>query len=1049
MRGVRDQFAIKRRIIAFLCAVCACTFVPPISAETFPLKSYTMADGLAHDRVERIVRDSRGFLWFCTSEGLSRFDGYEFKNYTQDDGLPHRSVLDVLETRSGEMWLATGDGVVLFDPRGRSDRDALKSEDGSPPMFRIFRTQPHSNGQPAAVDDLIEDRNGIIWVATSNGLFKITRADDWELEFFDVPAATQNKNTTFHRLLEDSSGAIWAATESGLYRISADRSKITTLHPMLRVGSIIQDRYGRIWVGSVGGKKGDDQLGLHLFELADGEPRKLRTFQKSDGLYDEIWLNSLLETSTGRILVGIGNALSEYIPDAAPGAPSFRTVTTEGGVVALGEDVAGNVWYSTGSSGVRRLARGGFVNFSAADNLHAKRITSIVSASDGNIYLLAEVNKIHRFDGKTFTVVEPRQMLYQSWGRGSVSFRDRTGAWWIASNQGLQRYPPVTRLEDLASTAPLRTYTTRDGLFSDVIFRLLEDSRGDIWIGSIGNSEDSLTRWDRRNDTIQQYTAAKDGLPRVNAVTAFAEDRAGNIWIGYYSGGLVRYRQGKFETFGAEDNLPPGFIGNIFGDSAGRIWIATTNGGAVRIDDPNADRPRLTNVTTRDGLSSNQATCTTEDNFGRIYISTGRGVNRLDLQTGRIKVFTRADGLPDNIVTQCNREANGALWFGTWNGVARFEPVAEDGELPPPVFLSGLRVNGVPVRNLSQLGETNLDGIELASDQRQLQIDFFALGFGVGETLRYQYKLDRADADWSEPTTQRTVDLSLSPGRYTFLVRAVDADGRATEVPARIGFSIERPIWQQWWFLLLVALAISVAGYFIYRYRLAQLIKLERVRTRIATDLHDDIGSSLSQIAILSEVARHKAGDNGAAEPLRRIADTSRDLVDSMSDIVWAINPQKDHLSDLVHRMRRFAGDAFDSSDAAYTFNFDETSRDVTLGADLRREIYLIFKECINNTAKHSSAGAVAINVRIDADRVFVSVADNGTGFDVAEAFSGEIKGYGGNGLLNMRRRAEKLDGNFDITSTPGSGTVVEFSIPTSGIAKRPRIVGRRSRADR
>jgi ligand-binding sensor domain-containing protein len=117
MRGVRDQFAIKRRVIAFLCAACAWTFVPPISAETFPLKSYTMADGLAHDRVERIVRDSRGFLWFCTSEGLSRFDGYEFKNYTQDDGLPHRSVLDVLETRRGEMWLATGDGVVLFDPR--------------------------------------------------------------------------------------------------------------------------------------------------------------------------------------------------------------------------------------------------------------------------------------------------------------------------------------------------------------------------------------------------------------------------------------------------------------------------------------------------------------------------------------------------------------------------------------------------------------------------------------------------------------------------------------------------------------------------------------------------------------------------------------------------------------------------------------------------------------------------------------------------------------------------------------------------------------------
>ncbi|HEX6124921.1 MAG TPA: two-component regulator propeller domain-containing protein [Pyrinomonadaceae bacterium] len=1031
---------IKQRINAFLCVACAWLFASPFYAEILPLKPYTMADGLAHDRVERIVRDSTGFLWFCTSEGLSRFDGYEFKNYTQDDGLPHRSVRTFLETRSGQLWLGTGDGLVLFDPRGKSARDGVHVDDVSAPMFRIFRPPPHSNGHPVSVEDLIEDRNGIVWLATSNGIFNITRAGDWQLQRFDIPAAVENKNETFHRLLEDRSGAIWAATESGLYRISADRSTIVTLHRLLRVGSIIEDRLGRIWIGSVGGRKGDDQLGLHLFSIEDGQPKKLRTFQKPDGLYDEIWLNSLLETSDGRILVGIGNALSEYVPDAAPGAPSFRTLTTEGGVVALGEDVAGNIWYSTNSSGVRRLARGGFVNFSEADNLGVKRITSIVSSSDGKIYILAEINKIHRFDGKAFTVVQPRQMLYQSWGRGSVSFRDRTGAWWIASNYGLQRYPPVERLEDLAHTKPLRTYTTRDGIFFDVIFRLFEDSRGDIWIGSIGHPVDSLARWDRRTDTIHQYTVAEYGLPPANAVTAFAEDRAGNIWMGYYTGGLVRYRQGKFDSFSAEDHLPPGYIGNIFADSAGRIWVATSNGGAVRIDDPTTERPRLINVTTKDGLSSNHVTCTTEDNFGRIYISTGRGVNRLDLRTGRTKVFTKADGLPDNIVTQCNREATGALWFGTWNGVARYEPAAEDGALPPPVFLSDLRVNGVSVKNLSQLGETNIENFDLGSDQRQIQIEFFALGFGVGETLRYQYKLDGAQFDWSEPTTQRTIGLNLSPGRYAFLVRAVDAEGRTSETPARVAFSIARPIWQQWWFLLLVAIAIAAAGYVIYRYRLAQLIKLERVRTRIATDLHDDIGSSLSQIAILSEVARHKSGDNGAAEPLRRIADTSRDLVDSMSDIVWAINPQKDHLSDLVHRMRRFAGDTFDSTDVDYTFRFDETSRDVALGADLRREIYLVFKECINNTARHSSADVVHISVRIEADRVLVRVEDNGTGFNVAEAFKGEIKGYGGNGLLNMRKRTEKLGGKFDITSTPGDGTVVEYSIPTAGIPRRYRL---------
>ncbi len=993
-----------------------------IFAETLPFRAFTTAEGLAHDRVSRIVKDSRGFLWFCTSEGLSRFDGYEFKNYTQDDGLPHRAVYDFLETRGGEFWIATGDGLVLFNPSGKSNREPQNEQNAL--MFRVFRpANLKVEDKTWSVSDLLEDRNGEIWAASSRGVYQLEKQADWSLRHFDIAAS---KNEDFSRLLEDRSGAIWAGTEIGLYRILADKSSVQTINAKIRVESLLEDRDGRVWVGSAGG--GEDEIGLHLFSIADNEPRRIRVFRKRDGLSDDLWMNSLLETADGRIFVGVRNGLCEYVPQADSSQPHFRILSNEL-VVALGEDASGNLWFSTNSSGVRRMARHGFSSFDQSDGLVSAKISSIISASDGEIYVLSEAFKIKRFNGKGFDTVAPRGMIQGSWGTGQITFRDHTGAWWVAGGTGLQRYPSVKRFEDLAVVRPLKIYTTRDGLFSNEVFQLFEDSRGDIWISHIGGIN-SILRWERATDRIHGYTTG-DNLPSKNGAVAYGEDRAGNVWLGFYYGGLYRFHNGKFESFTAADGLPSGYISNIFTDSKGRIWVATSSGGVVRIDNPTTEeKPRLENLTTRNGLSSNQATCTTEDNFGRIYISTGRGVNRLDLETGRIKVFTKADGLPENIVRLCQRDASGALWFGTYENLARYIPVADEQSQPPPVFLSNLRVNGESIKKLSELGETKVENLNFAPDQRQIQIDFFALGFGTGEALHYQYKLDGIDADWSKPSEQRTVNLNLSAGKYNFQVRAVNADGAVSKNPASVTFLIARPVWQRWWFLILAALFSGFLIYSLYRYRLRRLLELERIRTRIATDLHDDIGSSLSQIAILSEVVRQKVGDNGANEPLNLIADTSREMVDSMSDIVWAINPQKDHLSDLVQRMRRFAGDILDAKDVLYRFHLSEKSNDVALGADVRREVYLMFKECLNNLVKYADASEVDLSVQVENNSLIIMVKDNGKGFEVAEKLNGNYDSFGGNGLINMRRRTENLGGKFEIDSEPKQGTKVTMKIP-------------------
>jgi signal transduction histidine kinase len=440
--------------------------------------------------------------------------------------------------------------------------------------------------------------------------------------------------------------------------------------------------------------------------------------------------------------------------------------------------------------------------------------------------------------------------------------------------------------------------------------------------------------------------------------------------------------------------------------------------------------------TNKDGLSALSGQFLTEDRAGRIYYLNASALDVLEPDTGRVKKYTIADGLNGTGNGVAFRDRRGDLWFGTHRGVSKLTPQNDRAQPPPPVFISDLRAGGknVPV---NAVGETEITDLTLDADARQMQIEFFGLSLATGESLRYQYKLEGADADWSVSSNERAANYpNIPPGSYRFLVRAVNSDGAASATPAAISFTVLRPVWQRWWFLLLAALAASATVYALYRYRVNQIIKLERVRTRIATDLHDDIGSSLSKIAILSEVARRRNG-NGAGdaddanEPLQVIADTSREMVDSMSDIVWAINPERDNLSDLIQRMRRFAEDILDAQTINYQFIVPEHLPELALGADVRRDVYLIFKECVNNLAKYAEANEAIIEVKLENHNLLIEIADDGRGFDVGHKLNGgAASGFGGNGLKNMQRRAENFGGAIQIESEIGAGTRIVLRIP-------------------
>ncbi|HJU57100.1 MAG TPA: two-component regulator propeller domain-containing protein, partial [Pyrinomonadaceae bacterium] len=609
---------------------------------------------------------------------------------------------------------------------------------------------------------------------------------------------------------------------------------------------------------------------------------------------------------------------------------------------------------------------------------------------------------------------------------------------------GLVRFGKAGRFEELAQRKPRAVYTSRDGLLDDAAFMLFEDSRGDMWVSTVGGNDKGLVKWERATNTFRVY-GASDGLPPLaptNSPTAFEEDNAGRLWIGFNDGGLLRYAGGRFEQFTADDGLPSGAITALHRDQLGRLWIATNQGGLSRVDDTSEKRPRFKTYTTDEGLSSNNVRCVTEDLDGRIYAGTARGVDRLDPATGRLRHYTLGEGLVNDFLTTAFRDREGALWFGTLNGLSRLVPKPEQHPQPTPALIGGLRIAGL-LFPLSELGVANVPFLELGPGQNQVQVDFFAVSHRPGEDLRYQYMLEGAERDWGAPTAQRNVTYAtLQPGSYTFKVRSINADGVVSPEPATFSFTILPPVWQRWWFLALAAIIMTAVVYLTYRYRVRRLLEIERVRTRIATDLHDDIGASLSQIAILSEVANQRVGRDGASvtEPLELIANTSREMVDTMSDIVWAINPRRDRLSDLTHRMRRFASDILAARDIRFRFTAPPDEKVLKLGADLRREVYLMFKESVNNLAKHSACTEAELEISVVGDWLIVKVSDNGKGFDTGAAGNGHHDGMGGHGLHSLRQRALALGGSFEVESLKGRGTTVTLKVPLSGRGLKTRV---------
>ena len=486
------------------------------------------------------------------------------------------------------------------------------------------------------------------------------------------------------------------------------------------IHALLEDRDGRVWVGT-------RAAGLFLLTVDSTSlaPTVSQVYTAPRDLPAN-WINTIVQSADGAVWVGSTRGLIQFAPAPSGNASRIRvysTSATTDGVSAIAEDRQHNLWLGRAYVGVAKLWNRGLTRFGAADGLSSPN--SINATRTGDLIAVSAVDAgrwcLWRFDGTKFVTTRfPMPDVTSGWGWSQTVLQDRTGDWWIGTDHGLFRFTNLKTIEDVARSPPSAIYTTRDGLAgpgysacsrtravtcgSGPLVARLGGSR--VGSGRPAPSVTTLTRMDSRLSTSFY-------------VASFAEDRAGHVWIGFSGvAGLARHQDGRFVRFTTADGVPAGRITNLLLDSKGRMWAATDRAGVLRVDAPDATRPTFVSYGTAQGLSSNAAGAVVEDTWGRIYVGTGRGIDRIDPVGGGIRHYTSADGVPTGAFAAV-RDRHGTLWFNASGGVVRLVPQIDPPQRLPPILITAVDVGGRP-QPLSAVGEAEVRLFEPSSGNTHL-----------------------------------------------------------------------------------------------------------------------------------------------------------------------------------------------------------------------------------------------------------------------------------------------------------------------------------------
>ncbi|MGE5681505.1 MAG: two-component regulator propeller domain-containing protein [Bacillota bacterium] len=1072
---------INRHFVIPFSAVLACfLWILVLSGFSYSQRGFinfehiSIEQGLSQSSVNCILQDSKGFIWIGTADGLNRYDGYSFKvfrsNPLRQGSISDNGVTAIYEDKEGNIWIGTILGYLnRFDRSTEQFTKYTLSSDslfaGSGAMGNLAEYPlTFSRFNDNSITAIYGDRSGEIWFGTwGKGLFKFDR---YKKSFTNYSHNEKNPNTLSSNrvlsIIEDKSRNLWVATFGGgvnkvirIYQTGQVKERLDFIHYVNvpeddnslsdnRVISVLEDRDGAIWAGTFGGGLNKlllSKAGAFIPEKNNPDVKFIRFLR--DDKKNSVSSNRIMriiQDQFGQIWIAtFGGGLNRLDPVSQKFSvfkhdPLDPNSLSDNDIISLYEDRTGIVWIGTHlGKGINRYdrSRNKFLHYknipddknSLSDNV----VWSFAEDKDGDIWIGTYRGGLNRFDrrSKKFTYYkhDPKNPYSLSSNHVRSVYIDSRQRIWVGTySAGLNLFDKKTgrflnfrhKSEDPSS------------LSENQVLSILEDKSGTIWIGTFGGGLDKLV-YDVVKKTYSFVHYANDPKnPESlsdNRIYKLFQDNSGHIWVGTFGGGLCQFdpQTGRFTRYkhNTEDktSLSENRVISIYEDKNGFLWIGTYGGGLNRFD---AKTGKFTKIT-EDDTPNSVIYGVLEDTNNYLWLSSDNGLLKVHMTDRHFVHYDMHDGLQSMEFSggAYLKTRSGEMYFGGINGFNCFYPdsINENSHIPP------LAISSFKIFNREVDGPK--DKIVLESKHNFFTFEFAALDYTNSEQNRYAYKLEGFDNEWHYTDASRRFAsyTNLDPGKYVFKLRGSNNDGIWNEEGIEVPIVILPPFYKTWWFILFAFILVGgTVSYFIIGH-VKHLLAIERLKGKVAADLHDSVGSGLTEISILSEVISSRLCDvpEDIKEKLHNINETSGYLIDNMSDIVWVVNPSRDTLYDLILRLKDTYSEIFNSLGVSFKVNNLELLRSVRLPMEHKQNLYLIFKEGINNCLKHSGCKNLVLDARLHGRRLELVLRDNGRGFDLKKIQMG-------NGLNNMRKRAKSIGGHLVIESSLENGTLIKFS---------------------